>query len=139
MIARDIARAALVKAMLRLSNSVSQVANGDIVALTSSGFQLRRRPRTVALGIPGDIVITGNQVGQLHTKMPAVTGARSYTVKYTMDPVTPASVWQSITCTTRKCLISGLESGRKYLIIIGAVGGKGRTNWSATHRSGYVP
>ena len=139
-IAKDMARIALVRATLRLGNSVSQVANGDLQALASSGFELRKRPRSVVLGTPSAItIITGNQEGRLQTKMPAVTGARSYAVRYTMDPLTPESIWQSITCTTRKCVINELQSGRKYWIMIGAVGGKGQTNWSATHLSGYVP
>ena len=139
-VAKDVARVALVDATVGLSNSVTKVAGGDLQILVSSGLELRRRPQTVVLGTPSNLVITpGNVQGQLKTKVDAVKGAKSYVAKYTIDPQTPASQWASVTCTIRECVLTGLQSGAKYWIVVGAVGGYGKTQWGAAQLSPFVP
>lgn len=139
-IAKDIARNSLITSVLNLGNSVTKIANGDGQILSSAGMQLRRRPQPLVLGMPGNLVISaGSLAGQITTKVDSVKGARSYVVRYTIDPQTPASTWTSITCTTRQCVIDGLQSGAKYWIIVGAVGGNGQTMWSVAQPSPYVP
>ena len=139
-IVKEMVRLDLISATLNLSNSVSQIANGDLQILVSSGMPLRKRAQPVVLTTPGNLVITaGSMPGELTTKVDAVKGVKSYVVKYTLDPQTPASTWTSVTCTTRYCTLTGLQSGAKYWIMVGAVGGNGQTKWSVTQISAYVP
>ena len=139
--AKDMARLDLIAATLNLSNSVTQVANGNFAALNSSGMPMRKRPQPIVLGTPNNLVITAdnNVVGQLISAIDAVKGAKSYIVKYTINPQTPDSQWDSIICTTRKCIINGLETGAKYWIQVGAVGGNEQTRWGVSQLSPFVP
>ena len=139
--AKDMARLELIGATLNLSNSVTKVANGSFAALASSGMPMRKRPQPIVLGTPNNLVITAddNVVGQLISKISAVKGARSYIVKYTINPQTPDSQWDSIICTTRICIINGLETGAKYWIQVGAVGSYEQTRWGVSQLSPFVP
>lgn len=136
---KDIARYALITATLNLGNSVTKIANGDIAILASSGMELRKKPRSIQLGEPSNLVIEAGNDGELSAKVDRVAGAKSYIVKYALDPQTPASHWAFVVISTRQYTITGLESGAKYWIMVGAVGAKGQTNWSVPQRSPYVP
>jgi hypothetical protein len=139
-IAKDMTRLELIAATLTLRNAVAQIAKGDLQALASSGMVLRKKWQRVALTAPQNLRITsGAAEGQLKIKVKTVHGARSYEIKYTIDPQTPASQWASVTCTTSQYRIDGLQSGAKYWIMVGAVGGKGQTTWSVSQLSPYVP
>ena len=137
--AKDMGRLSLIEASINLGNSVTKVAAGNLQALISSGLDLRKRPQPVVLGTPSNLVISVNgAVGQLKTKVNSVKGAKTYIVKYTIDPQAPGSEWTSIICTTSQYVISGLQSGAKYWIIVGAVGSKGQTTWSVAQLSPFV-
>lgn len=138
-IAKDLARQALIGAVMNLSNSVSNLANGDVQVLTSSGMPMRKRPQSVVMTVPTNMVITnGNVAGQCIASVDRIKGAMSYVVKYTLDPQTPDSIWASMYSTSRQCVINGLQSGAKYWIMIGAVGGKGQILWSTAQLSPYI-
>jgi hypothetical protein len=138
--AKDIGRLSLIEASIALTNSVTKAAGGDFQALISSGMELRKRPQSIVLGTPSNLAITTNgAVGQLKTKVNAVKGAKGYIVKYTIDPQTPDSQWESIFCSTSQCVINGLGSGAKYWIVIGAMGAKEQTTWSVSQLSPFVP
>jgi hypothetical protein len=139
-VAKDMGRLALIEASINLGNSVTQVANGDFLALASSGMEMRKRSQSVVLGAVSMPVITAKGVvGQLKVNVHVVKGARSYIVKYTINPQTPDSQWVNVFGTTTKCFIDGLESGAKYWIMVGAVGGKRQTAWSGAVLSPFVP
>jgi hypothetical protein len=86
-ITKDIMRNELVAATLTLRNEVAQIAKGDLQALASSGLALRRKWQRVALTAPQNLRINpGAAEGQLKVKVKTVNGARSYEIKYTIDP-----------------------------------------------------
>lgn len=139
-ITKDIMRNELVAATFTLRNAVAQITKGDLQALASSGLVLRRKWQRVALTAPQNLrIISGAGEGQLKIKVRTVHGARSYEIKYTMDPQRPASQWASAVCTTSQYRINGLKSGAKYWIMVGAIGGKGQTAWGVAQLSPYVP
>ena len=139
-VAKDIMRLSLISATFNLGNAVTQIANGDLQALASSGLQLRKRPLAIMLTPATNLVITASTVvGQLKTMVDAVKGAKCYVAKYTIDPQTPASQWASVACTARRCVLTGLQSGAKYWVIVGAVGGNGQTEWGVAQLSPFVP
>lgn len=139
-VAKDLGRLSLIEASISLGNSASKIAAGNFQALASAGIELRKRPQPLVLGTPSNLVITaGTAVGQLKTKIKLVKGARCYIVKYAIDPQTPDSQWVSVTCTTSRYLLTGLQSGAKYWIKVGAVGGKDQTTWSPSQLSPFVP
>jgi len=139
-IAKDLLRVELIGTTLNLANSVSKLANGDIQVLGASGMPLRKRVQPIVLTAPTNLAVTAGKVpGQLTITVNRVKGARSYVVKYTLDPQTPDSSWASITSTRRDCTLTGLQSGSKYWIMVGAVGGNEQTLWSLAQLSGYVP
>jgi hypothetical protein len=138
--AKDMVRLSLIDSTLNLANSVSQIANGEIQILVSSGIPMRKRPKPAVLTTPTNLVVSAGQAtGQLITKIDRVKGARTYIVRYTLDPQTPASAWASVVCTTRRCVINDLQSGSKYWIMVGALGGNGQNTWGVAQLSPYVP
>jgi hypothetical protein len=139
--AKDMGRLALIEASINLGNSVTQVANGDFLALASSGIEMRTRPQSVVLGTTSNPVLTvdSNVVGQLKVKVPTVDGAKGYIVKYTINPQTTDTQWVNVFGTTSQRFIDGLQSGAKYWVMVGAVGGKGQTAWSGAVLSPFVP
>jgi hypothetical protein len=140
-VAKDMGRLALIEASINLGNSVTQVANGNFQALASSGIEMRKRPQTVVLGTPSTPVVTvdSNVAGRIKVKVNLVKGARTYIVKYTINPLTPDSQWENVFSTTSQRFIDGLESGAKYWVMVGAVGGNGQTTWSGAVLSPFAP
>lgn len=139
-IAKDLVRVELIGNTLNLANSVSKIANGDIQILGACGMPMRKRVQPIVLTAPTNLVVTPGKVpGQLTISVNRVKGARSYVVKYSLDPQTPDSSWASVTCTKRDCTLTGLQSGSKYWIMVGAVGGNDQTLWSVAQLSSYVP
>lgn len=117
-------RAELVTLLHSLGNYVLFTVNGDKVKAVSSGFTIAKEqePRPPITNPENLQVSEGANSGELNIKFKRVLGARSYMIQYAQDPVTPATNWQSQVCTTSKCIIKQLESGKKYQVRVAAVG-----------------
>lgn len=130
--AKDKARTVLTAMLVELGNYVTLTANGDVNKLVSSRFTLRKqREAKPELQKPKNLKLAdGINPGVINDSVDAVTGARSYSHEYTMDPLTPDSVWTVISSTSRKCTIKNLQSGMKYWFRVAAVGVRNQFNYS---------
>lgn len=128
---RDQKAAALIDLLHKLGNYVLFTAQEDAVIATSSGFHIAKT-RTPQPPISSPVVTVENGVnsGELKLSTKKVTGAKSYNFQYTADPLTESSVWESVSGTTTKKVISGLKSGNRYWCRIAAVGSKDQITYS---------
>lgn len=126
-------RKELVDVLKALGNHIMSVAQGDEAILASSGFtMIRRGTSSRVLTNPQNLVVKpGKNRGEIVTSVAGVRGARAYMHEYTLDPVTDASVWTSITSTRRKHLFTNLQSGKNYWFRVAAVGPNGQVVYSA--------
>jgi hypothetical protein len=117
------ARLALEEVLVQLGLHVMAVSNGDIVMLTSSGFDLPKDKESAILEQPGSVSISnGITTGELVVKIPRVQGAYSYLFLITPDPMLPNSVWETVPSSRSSNTFQNLVPGIKYWIKIAAVG-----------------
>lgn len=125
--AKNARRASLVSLCVQLGYSVSNVANGDVEALVSTGLPLRKKRQTIVLKTPSNFRISnGKNPGELDVKVDGMKGAVTFGFEYTMDPPTDESVWVKTICTTSRCTIKNLQPGKKYWLRSFVVGSKGQ-------------
>lgn len=126
------ARLLLTDNLIELGNYVTLEAKGNLVLLTESRFdQRKRRESKPEVQQPKNLVLAdGVNIGMLMMTIDAAKGARSYSFEITPDPVTPNSVWTKISSTTRKCTFPNLESGKKMWGRVGVVGVKNQFVYS---------
>jgi hypothetical protein len=117
-------RAELIDLLHSLGNYVLFTANGDRTVAVSSGFSIAKQPEPMPpLTKPGNLQVSeGANSGELNIKFKRVTGARCYMIQYAEDTTTGTPTWQSQTCTTSKCTIKQLQSGKKYQVRVAVVG-----------------
>lgn len=115
-------RAILEEALGVLRDYVSQVANGDRVILLSSGFELRGARKDTTLGAITRIEVIADKPNEATTRIKRVRRARAYIHQYTVDPVTPGSVWIKEFHTEPENTFTGLVSKEKYVFQVIAVG-----------------
>lgn len=122
--AKNARRQELIDVLFNLALDVMKTADGNEEALVSSAFPLtRQRQPLLPLGIPVIAKIElGLNAGELEVILGSLQGARTFVYKYTPEPLTAGSVWESVNSTRIKETISGLESGKKYLVQIVAYG-----------------
>jgi hypothetical protein len=101
--------------------------------LTSSGFTLvKKRESAPPLINPQKFIVRpGLNRGEILTSVERIPGARSYVHEYTLDPLSDASVWTSVTTTKRDHLFTNLQSGKTYWFRVAAVGINGQIVYSA--------
>ncbi len=126
--ARD-ARVMEVRGNLRsVADYVRMVAQGDATKLTTSGFELAKRPEPV--GIPGTArdmqARMTNSKGTLELRWRSVHGARGYQVWMTASDPNVEANWEAIGYTTKAShLVTDLESYKAYWFCVSAIGAAG--------------
>lgn len=123
----------LIAILKALGNYVMSVAQGDEAILATSGFVLVKKPEASSpLKNPQKFVVKpGKNKGEIITSVERIVGARSYVHEYTLEPLTEASIWTSVTTTSRKHLFADLESGKSYLFRVAAIGINGQIVYTA--------
>lgn len=106
---------------------VNITAKGDLIALSSCGFDLSKDRQPKVLGIP-DAKTERGIAGEMILFTPAVRGAFSYRHQYTTDP--SATLWQEVVSTRATCKIAGLVPGTVYYFRIIAIGTKNQVTVS---------
>jgi hypothetical protein len=131
-VARNQARNVLIDMLVELGNYVTLTANGNVAKLTKTRFDLRKQRETKPdMQKPQNLKLAdGANRGMVEISVDSVKGARSYSYEYTMDPLTPESVWTVISSTSRKITIKGLESGKKMWFRVAAVGVRNQFTYS---------
>lgn len=129
----------LIAMCIQLGNDVTTRANGNVEMLVSTALPLKRRPQTVVITNPTNFRITnGLNPGELVLKVDSMKGARSFVFEYTEYPPGPESIWTRTTCSSSRCVITGLTAGKQYWFRVAAIGGKGQQVWGETLISPYV-
>jgi hypothetical protein len=127
-------RAKLIRLLQSLGGYISYIADGDKQKLLSSGFDISFEYRVpVEIGKPENLQITaGKNSGELHLSSSRVLGAIFYNFQYTIDPVTPNSLWVSHIESVNKFTLKNLKKGKKYWCRVGAVGANDHVRFSET-------
>lgn len=137
--AKNVLRSELISQTITLGNSVTATANGNLPALESSLFPMRKKPQKLVLGKPENLKITnGLNAGELVAKVKSMKAAKSFVFAYGADAGEKDFTWTNANCSTSRCKITGLDSGVKYWIKVGAVGGNGQVVWAEPVLSPYV-
>lgn len=114
-----------------LEAQMGQLANGDDVVLTSSGYTPAKMREPVIIPNPGQVTLSnGKSSGELNSAVKAVTGAKSYSHQITADPITAASIWKNVISSRSKNTFKGLLPGKQYWVRVEAVGAQNQTSLS---------
>jgi hypothetical protein len=117
-------REALIDLLHALGNYVLFTANGDRTVALSSGFNIAKEPTPKPpITKPENLQVTeGPNAGELNIKFNRVIAARMYMIQYAEETGSTPLNWQSQSCTKSKFTLRQLQSGKKYLIRIVALG-----------------
>jgi hypothetical protein len=121
---KDIKRQELIDIMHNLANFVLFKSKLNVIVAASSGFSIARQSSSsTEISKPKNVKLTdGINAGELIVSFDRVPGAKSYLYQYTKEPLTSASVWESINGTVRKATIKNLQSKERYYVRIAALG-----------------
>jgi hypothetical protein len=116
-------RQKLILQLKGLAGYVSYIADGDQQKLMSSGFELSFETCiSFEIAKPENLQISaGKNPGELHLSSSRVVGAIFYNFQYTIDPISPDSLWISHIDSANKFTLRNLEKGKKYWCRVGAV------------------
>lgn len=117
----------LISLLRELCDYVNDVAKGDEVILSTSGYSLSKNPQPQVLGTPELKVVHGVS-GELISSTRAVPGCRVYRHQFTTDAA--ATLWHEIVSSKATCKIAGLVPGQAYSLRIIAVGTNNQSNSS---------
>jgi hypothetical protein len=129
---KDSARAVLESALTARGNYVEITANGDPAIVESAGFSVKATPGASQMPDPvANLSITaGDNAGELDLQWDPVSGAKTYEVQISPDPVTATSWIPQPSVSKSKAVILGLTSGAKMWARVRAVGAGGTGAWS---------
>ena len=124
-------RISLIVLLNQLATYINFTANGDIVMLGTTGYDLYKNAEPVVVEKPTLSSLTaGPNPSQLTTKAKGGKGARSMMHQYTTNAIMPENGWTSITTTSKTYTFSGLTKGQEYWVRVAAVGSNGQVVYS---------
>jgi hypothetical protein len=98
--------------------------NPELVA-KSSGFSVAKTGTPSVLGAIENLQLKdGPNAGDLLVSFNTVVGARAFVYQYTDDETLAEGSWRTEVGTSRKVVLSGLQSGKKYFVRLIAIGAK---------------
>jgi len=98
-------------------------AADPVLVAKSSGFNIAKGGTPTVLGSVENLQLTdGINPGELVALFNSVTGAKGFVYQYTDDPTLAEGSWRSEVGTSRRVVLSGLQSGKKYFVRIIAIG-----------------
>lgn len=93
------------------------------LAAKSSGFHVAKTGSPKVLGTVDNLQLSdGVNPGELAISFNTVAGSRAFVYLYTDDASLSETSWRVEVGTSRKVVLSGLESGKKYFVRIIAIG-----------------
>jgi hypothetical protein len=119
--------------MAQLAAHVESVAGGDESKIRSAGMDTKATATTTTtIPTPPENVsaTAGDRDGEIDLSWEAVSGAKSYVIQMSADPVTATSWGHSSVSTKSSQTIDGLTSGTRYWFRVAAVNGVGQSGWS---------
>jgi hypothetical protein len=117
----------------QLAAYVESVAGSNEKMIKSAGMDTRAAavPTTEKPSPPNSLNVTsGDADGEIDLTWEPVTGAKSYVIEVSIDPVTATSWKHSSVSTKSSARTSGLVSGTRYWFRVAAVGTGGQSGWS---------
>jgi hypothetical protein len=116
-------KAVLIGLLDELAEYVTATSKGDKTMLLSSGFDITGlKDESQELSPIDKLEVEIGVPGQATTRVKRVSGARSYVHQCTPDPLTANSVWVSETVTEREHTFTNLQSVKRYLFRVIAIG-----------------
>jgi len=112
---------------------VESVAGGNEQMILSAGMDVRAPavPATDPPGQPQALTPTaGDRDGEIDLSWDPVSGAKSYVIDRSGDPVTPTSYSHGGVSTKSTFTADGLSSGTRYWFRVAAVNNNGQSGWS---------
>lgn len=129
---KNAAKEALAETFHLLSAYVAFESNGSLEVARTSGLRLAKTPQPAPpIEAPQNLQAQNtSQSGTVLSSVDAVPGAVSYMHQYTTDPAQKEESWQTVTCSQRKCTITGLTPTKVYYFRVAAVGRKEQVMYS---------
>jgi hypothetical protein len=139
-LAKNNSKISMVGLLNAVTDSVTQIAGGDLAVLQLSNLPVRKGRQPVQPKPPTGLELTtGNVAGTLYTKVKDVKGKRLYFVEYKPNTITDSSVWKRIDTSKCNCTIPGLDSGTKYWVRVGVISSNDEKLWGDAILSPYIP
>ena len=124
---------ALDQLLTQLAAYIESVAGNNEQLILSAGMDMRA-PATLATEPPGQphavTPTAGDRDGEIDLSWDMVTGAKSYVIDKSADPVTAASWSHAGVSTKSNYTAQGLTSGTRYWFRTAAVNNSGQSGWS---------
>jgi len=134
---RNATRQTLTEILKRLALSLELMAQGDVTALTTTGFELRhdivRTNSNELLPAPTDFRVTHGQLsGSLDVHVARLSGAGSYEVHIAQDNPNLESNWRHAISSVNSLhiIVTGLTPGKNYWVRIRGIDSNGGGVWS---------
>jgi hypothetical protein len=116
----------------QLGSYVEAASAGDELKIQSAGMGVRGA--AVSVGTPDQVtnlaLTAGDAEGELDAQWDAVTGAKSYEIQISPDPVTSTSWVNRPSVTRSRVTLNSFTSGTRVWIRVRAIGSAGHGNWS---------
>ena len=129
---RDVAEKAFDAGSTQMASYVDNVANGDPVIIGKAGMGVRGA--SAPAGVPDPVsnlsLTAGDSDGELDAQWDPVSGAKTYEIQTSPDPITSTSWVSKPTVTKSKAVLTGLTSGTRANVRVRAVGSGGIGAWS---------
>jgi hypothetical protein len=124
---------ALDQLLTQLAAYVESVAGNNERLILSAGMDMHA-PAAMATDPPGQphavTPMAGDRDGEIDLSWDMVTGAKSYVIDKSADPVTAASWSHAGVSTKSNYTAQGLTSGTRYWFRTAAVNNSGQSGWS---------
>lgn len=130
---KDQKREELIEMLMQLGSYVNYTAGDDYAALVSSNFDLsKNRESAPPLPNPENFMLEeGLNPGEVLASVRGVRGAKAYLFQYTTtDPTQANAAWTIRTSTSRKCTLTGLQSGQRYWVRVVVLGSYAQETYS---------
>ena len=121
------------KAMaMQIVGYVDLTANGDESKILSAGLSVRAAKTPAAT--PGQVanlsLTAGDNAGSLDAHWDSMSGAKSFEVQSSPDPMTSTSFVTADTLTNSKVTLTGFTSGARIWVRVRAINSAGKGPWS---------
>ena len=132
-------RAQLTAVLKQLGDYVNTTANGDAVALASSGFDMNKGYSKVGpLPAPEGLTPSPLTGGSVKLRIKKVHGANSYCFQYALITNGVIGDWVNVLATKTETVIEGLQPLKEYAFRAAAVGADPRLTFSSVVTSGIL-
>ena len=127
-------RALLIDLLKAMGTYVTFTAQGDASQLSTTGFDMgKTRSKSPDIDKPLAPALTdGANSGEMVSSADGVKRVKSYVHQYKANLITGDTDWTNIFSTSRTSTLSGLITGQRYTVRIGAIGTNNQVVYSDT-------